>query len=597
MTGLATGRDYLPLSDEQNERVLQAVDGLSPAQLTWVSGYLAGMAGAANAAGTAPAAPAADTGLALTILYGSQTGNGEAIAETLAGQARAAGHAPRLRSLADYRTAELKREKLAIFVVSTHGEGDPPDDAELFHEFLLSGRAPELPALGFAVLALGDSSYANFCQTGREFDARLAELGARRLHPLVECDVDYDAAAQAWTEAVLETLPAPAAGVEPGPRLRAVPTPAAYDRKRPFPAEVLATQRITGRDSSKDVYHVELSLEGSGLGYEPGDALAVVAENPPELVAEIIALLGATGDEPVTVADTELPLADALTARLEITRPSTGFLEAWAGFSRAPELAQLLGETPKQELAAFLAGHQVVDVMHAFPAAVDAAAFAASLRPAVPRSYSIASSLAANPDEVHLTVAAVRYEAFGRPHRGAASTFLGERIEVGDRVPVYVEPNKRFRLPADDVPVIMIGPGTGVAPFRAFVEERAVRGARGKTWLFFGDRNFSSDFLYQLEWLRHLREGNLTRMDVAFSRDTKSKVYVQHRMLEHGAEIHRWIEEGASVYVCGDAKRMAGDVEAALARILAEHGGRDADAAAEALTGLRRAGRYLRDVY
>ncbi len=597
MTGLATGREYLPLSDEQNERVLAAVEGLSPAQLTWVSGYLAGMAGAATAADTAPAAPATAAGRALTILYGSQTGNGEAIAEALAGRARAAGHAAKLVSLADYRAADLRREQLAVFVVSTHGEGDPPDDAELFHEFLLSERAPELPSLGFAVLALGDESYANFCQTGREFDARLAELGARRLHPLVECDVDYDAAAEAWTEAVLDALPAPATEVEPGPRLRAVPKPAAYDRKRPFPAEVLATQKITGRDSSKDVYHVELSLEGSGLGYEPGDALAVVSENPPELVAEIVELLGATGAEPVLVADAELPLAEALATRLEITRPSAGFLEAWAGFSAAASLTRLLGEAPKQELAEFLAGHQVVDVMHAFPAAVDAAAFAASLRPAAARSYSIASSLAANPDEVHLTVAAVRYEAFGRPHRGAASTYLGERIAVGDRVPVYVETNKRFRLPADDVPIIMVGPGTGVAPFRAFVEERAVRGAPGRNWLFFGDRNFSSDFLYQLEWLRHLKRGNVARMDVAFSRDTNTKVYVQHRMLEHGAEIYRWLEEGASIYVCGDARRMAGDVDAALARILAEYGGRDADAAAEALTGLRRAGRYLRDVY
>jgi sulfite reductase (NADPH) flavoprotein alpha-component len=598
MSTLAVDSIALPLDNEQTNRLHEAVAGLSPAQLQWVSGYVAGLAAAGTPAAAVPATvAAADTGNTLTVLYGSQTGNGRAIAESLAGRARAKGFAVQVESLAVYRPAGLKRETLVAFVISTHGEGDPPDDAELFHEFVLSAKAPKLPNLRYAVLALGDSSYVNFCQTGRELDARLAELGAERLGDLVECDLDYDGPAAAWTSRLLDRLPEWLEAGAAVPRLRAVESTVAWDRQHPFMAEVLANQKITGRDSTKDVRHIELSLEGSGIRYEPGDSLAVVAHNPPELVRELVDVLGLDAEAVVTVREQGMSLGDALTKELEITAPSLGFLKQWAKLSDAGQLRALLEAGDPKALARFLATHQIVDVVRLYTASVTAADFAASLRRLSPRSYSIASSLAANPDEVHLTVAAVRYDAFGRPHWGAASTFLADRVGEGQQVAVFVEPNTRFRLPADDKPIVMIGPGTGVAPFRAFVEERAERGASGRSWLFFGDRNFSSDFLYQLEWHRHLKQGQLDRLTVAFSRDQDRKVYVQHRIREHAAELYRWLQDGACLYVCGDAKYMAGDVDAALADVIAGQAGIGGDEARARLKEMRREGRYQRDVY
>lgn len=593
MSSLVAGSIALPLDDEQLRRVQQATEGLSPAQLQWLSGYVAGIAAQTDA----PLATAAATDRkTLAVLYGSQTGNGRAIAEALGAAAREQGFGVRVESLAHYKPASLRRETLATFVISTHGEGEPPDDAELFHEFLLSPRAPRLQDLRYSVLALGDSSYVNFCQTGREFDARLAELGASRVVPLVECDVDYEDVAADWSRQVIDRLPDLLEAAGSAPRLRAVPSRKLHDRRNPFPAEVLLNQRITGSGSDKAVHHIELSLAGSGLSYEPGDALAVVTENPPQLVEELVELLGGTNPL-VSVGGEEIPFADAMRQKLEITAPSLGFLKAWARQSASAELAGLLEPEARDRLTAFVETHQVVDIVRRYPAEVDAAGFAAALRKLPARSYSIASSPLAYPDEVHLTVAAVHYSAFGREHWGSASTHLVERLAAGDTLPVYVESNPRFRLPADDVPVIMIGPGTGVAPFRAFVEERVERGASGRNWLFFGDRRFSSDFLYQLEWLRHLKQGHLERLDVAFSRDQADKVYVQHRLAERGADVYRWLQDGASVYVCGDAKRMAGDVDAALAGIVSRHGNRSAEGAEDYVKELRRAGRYQRDVY
>jgi sulfite reductase (NADPH) flavoprotein alpha-component len=546
-------------------------------------------------------APASDPANSLTILYGSQTGNGEELAEELAKQARDNGFAVRIESLANFKPASLKRASLVAFVISTHGEGDPPDDAELFHEFILSSKAPQLPQLRFSVLALGDSSYVNFCQTGRELDARLAELGAQRIGPLAECDLDYEDAAAGWAGKILAELPqllqADTAAANTVAHLHAVNTTAQYDKHRPFPAEVLVNQKITGGGSSKDVRHIELSLEQSGLQYEPGDSLAVIVRNPPQLVAEFIAALGFEANASVTVQDETLTIEDALTEKLEITAPSLGFLRAWAEYSAAKELSALLQPGEQQALSKFVDSHQIIDIVRIFPATVSAQEFANSLRKLSPRSYSIASSQTANPDEVHLTVAAVRYDAFGSEHWGAASTYLVDRIAEGEKVPVYIESNSRFRLPGDDKPIIMIGPGTGVAPFRAFVEERAERGATGDNWLIFGDRNFSSDFLYQLEWQRHLKQGHLSRLDVAFSRDQGEKVYVQHRIAENAADIYAWIEKGAVIYVCGDSKNMAGDVHEALIDVIAGGAKIGRDDAETRLKELRRDVRYQRDVY
>lgn len=596
----------LPLDDEQSNNLQVAVRGLSPQQLQWVSGYVAGLAAGGDRSGVVPVAnaPAAQIEPKLTILYGSQTGNGEQVAEALADKAAAQGIVARTQSLADYKPANLKRETTLSFVISTHGEGDPPDDAELFYEYLMSAKAPQLDALQFSVLALGDSSYVNFCQTGREVDARLAELGAQRLEALVECDLDYEDMAADWSSRVIAALPELVdsgpidAGIAPAvPLLRSVDSVSKFDKHNPFPAEVLVNQKITGGSSSKDVRHIELALQDSGLTYQPGDSLAVIADNPPALVAEFLDVLKLSADSPVTVAGESATLADALRQKLEITAVNLGFLREWSAFSNAQELAALLADGEQAALTVFVDTHQIIDVVRAYPVTVTAQQFVDTLRKLSPRSYSISSSLLANPDEVHLTVAAVRYQAFGTEHWGAASTHLADRLLEGDTVSVYVERNSRFRLPQADVPIVMIGPGTGVAPFRAFVEERVEQGASGDNWLIFGDRNFDSDFLYQLEWQRHLKRGNLQRLDVAFSRDQRHKVYVQDRIVENGAELYRWIDNGAAIYVCGDAKSMAGDVNDALLTVLIEHGGLQPDAASQALKELRKQGRYQRDVY
>lgn len=594
MSLLAASNIALPLDEDQTRKLHHAVSGLTSAQLHWVSGYVAGLA----VADAEPPEPNAEADNTLTILYGSQTGNGEGIGVALAQQAREKGFDTNLTSLADYKPANLKREMLVTFVISTHGEGDPPDDAELFHEFILSSKAPQLPNLRYSVMALGDSSYIKFCQTGRELDARLAELGAQRLLPMVECDVDYDDPAAKWSNDVVSILPELLNAGVAVPHLRAVETAIKYDKQRPFSAEILLNQKITGADSSKDVRHIELSLEGSGLTYEPGDALAVIVENPPQLIEQFLDVLGLDRDAPITVQDVETTLEDVLRRKLEITAPSLGFLRTWAELSGAAELQAMLEPEGQSELSDFVESHQIIDIVRKYPAGTDAASFAASLRKLSPRSYSIASSLRVNPDEVHLTVAPIHYEAHGSEHWGAASTHLADRLVEGDRVSVYVEPNTRFRLPADNnTPIIMIGPGTGVAPFRAFIEERGERGAKGASWLFFGERNFASDFLYQLEWQRHLKNGRLHRLDVAFSRDQSDKVYVQNRIVENGADVYEWIESGAILYVCGDARNMAADVHAALVEVIAAHGGLSHADAETRLKEMRRAGRYQRDVY
>jgi len=592
-TQLADSR-ATPLDSSQTQRFQQAVAGLDSMQLQWISGYTAGLAAARKPAPL----PAADPANSMTVLYGSQTGNGEGVARQLAEQARSKGFEVRLASLADYKPANLKRESLVTFVISTHGEGDPPDDAEIFHEFLLSKNAPGLAGVQYAVLALGDSSYIKFCETGREFDSRMAELGAERLAPIVECDLDYESSAAEWAEEIVSRLPELLdAGVKV-PQLHAVDSIASFDKHHPFAATVLVNQKITGGTSTKDVRHIELSLEGSGLQYEPGDALAVVAENPPQLVAEFLDVLQLGADKLVRRDENDRRLGEVLRRDVEITVPNLGFLRSWAELSSSAQLRGLLAATNQTALGEFVDTHQIIDIVRLFPAQVDAQIFVDTLRKLSPRSYSIASGPGANPDEVHVTVAAVRYDAFGSEHWGAASIHLADRLAVGDTIPVYIDSNSRFRLPIeDDVPIIMIGPGTGVAPFRAFVEERAERDATGSNWLFFGDRTFSDDFLYQLEWQRHLKNGHLDRLDVAFSRDQQQKIHVQDRIREHGAEVVAWLERGAYLYVCGDAKNMAGDVHNALIDVLARYAGLDRVAAERRLKELRRARRYQRDVY
>lgn len=589
----------LPLSTTQTNTLHGALAELSPMQLQWVSGYAAGLAAADCAVPGGEVAAEADT--QLTVLYGSQTGNGEKLAVALADRASNQGFVARSVSLADFKPAGLRRESLVTFIISTHGEGDPPDDAELFYEFLMSPKAPRLEKLRYSVLALGDSSYVNFCETGRQVDARLRELGAERFAPLAESDLDFEQAATEWSSDVIGKLPDYLGAANSLPHLRAVETASAFDKHNPFLAEVVVNQKITGSGSTKDVRHIELSLQGSGLRYQPGDALGVIVENPPQLVDELVGVLGLDESAVIERQGESLGLRRALSNALEITALNLGFLRSWSVLSQSDELKIRLdvdGDDKQQAaLSDFIATHQIIDIVRQYPAAVDAQTFVDTLRNLSARSYSIASSLDANPDEVHLTVAAVRYNAYEREHWGAASTYLADRIAEGDRVSVFIEPNKRFRLPAPDTPIIMIGPGTGIAPFRAFIEERVEQGAGGDSWLFFGDRNADSDFLYQLEWQRHLKQNHLTRMDVAFSRDQRRKVYVQHRIAERAAEMYRWIEKGAAIYVCGDARRMAKDVHEALIAVLETQGQLKRADAELRLKELRGAGRYQRDVY
>jgi sulfite reductase (NADPH) flavoprotein alpha-component len=574
-----------------------------------LSGFAAGVAyartaGAATIEPVVPAAvavaPRAEATGRLAVVYGSQTGNGRRIAERLGQAAEAAGIAVRVHAARDYPLRDLANERLLTVVVSTHGDGDPPDDARGFIEHLLGKRAPQLPQLKYSVLALGDSSYPKFCETGRQVDERLAALGAQRLLPRVDCDVDYERLATPWLEQVVGSARDALGAAQPAnvTRLRSVPAPPRHSRERPFTAPVLANECITGRGASREVRHVEISLAGSGLEYRPGDALGIWHENPPAVVDAVLAALRASGEELVAVDGEARSLREWLAREREVTRLTRPFLVQHAELSGSADLARILGSGHEQELRELLKEQQLVDVLQRHPASWGAEAVVRALRPLAPRLYSIASSPSAVGEEAHLTVAVVDYERNGERRLGAASAHLASLTEDAATVRVFIEPNERFRLPDDPSrDVIMIGPGTGVAPYRGFLQEREAQGATGRNWLVFGSRHFDSEFLYQVEWQDAARKGLLTRVDLAFSRDRTPRAHVQDRLREAGAELFAWLEGGAHLYVCGDAERMAPDVHAALVEIVARHGGLDDDAAEAYLRRLADERRYLRDVY
>ncbi|HSP78324.1 MAG TPA: assimilatory sulfite reductase (NADPH) flavoprotein subunit [Myxococcaceae bacterium] len=589
------------LSEEKLALLQRLVDGLEAPALHWLSGYAAGLAARAPAS-TQPMAPVqAEPRASLTIVYGTQTGNSRLLAERLRQRAEASGLAVRSFAAGKYPLRELKDERLLYVVISTQGDGDPPDDARGFVEFILGKRAPALGKLRFSVLGLGDSSYPKFCEISRILDERFAELGATRLLSRVDCDLDFESAAESWlgealerARTALEQEPS-LAKITPLRSVTAVPT---FSREKPFASQVLANQRITGRGALKDVRHLELSLEGSGLTYAPGDSLGVWPVNPPELVEAVLSTLRLDGATEVSRDGRTLPLERWLSRELELTRTSRPFLANHAARSGSEELQRLLTPEGGEALRALLSSHQVIDLLRAWPASWSAEELVGALRKQTPRLYSIASSQKRVGEEVHLTVGVVDYEAFGSRHFGAASRYLATREAGEDAVDVFVEPNERFHLPEDPSrDVIMIGPGTGVAPFRAFVQERAETGAKGRNWLFFGEQHFRSQFLYQLEWQEALKQGELHRLELAFSRDQGAKVYVQHRLREKGREVYEWLEGGAHLYVCGDAQRMAPDVHAALIDIISTHGGRSPEDAEAWLETLRGQQRYLRDVY
>ena len=579
---------------------------LSQHQALWLSGYLAGLGGQAPA--QTRQAPASQDAPTVTVLYGTETGTAAAVARQAADRLGGRGLNAKAVNMADYKTRDLKNESHVLLVAATHGEGDPPDPAAGFFEFLWSRKAPKLQGVKYAVLSLGDSSYVHFCQAGKDLDARFEELGAQRIAERADCDVDYEAPTEAWITSVGDALVAenaPAGETQPtgaGPGLAAlgVGAPAqqapAYSRKNPYPAEVLDAIKLTGRGSDKDTRHIELSLDGSGLTFQPGDSLGVVPRNSDALVGDVLDALKLEPDAPVTVGETEKPLAEALRTDCELTQLTPGFLRAYAEATGAEDLSALVQDTAA--LQAFLKEHQVADVLAHYPASLDAARFIGMLRKLQPRLYSIASSQNALPDEVHLTVAVTRTTPAGRARDGAASTFLADRVAPGETVGVYVHRNEAFKLPEDPArPIIMIGPGTGVAPFRAFLQEREETGASGKTWLFFGERRFREDFLYQTDFQRWRNAGVLTRMAVAFSRDQVDKVYVQDRLRANAREVYAWLQDGAALYVCGDAEAMAPAVHGALAEILQDQGGLSADAAEDRLKQMQRERLYQRDVY
>ena len=599
MTTQATPSNLLPLNPEQLARLQAATTDFTPTQLAWVSGYFWGVLNQHSGATAVAPAPAAEVPT-ITLISASQTGNARRVAEALRDDLLAAKLNVKLVNAGDYKFKQIAAEKLLVVVTSTQGEGEPPEEAVALHKFLFSKKAPKLDGTAFAVFGLGDTSYEFFCQSGKDFDSKLAELGAERLLDRVDADVEYQAAAAEWRARVVEVLKARAPVAAPAQlaasgAVNDIHT-SPYTKEAPLTATLSVNQKITGRDSEKDVRHIEIDLGDSGLRYQPGDALGVWYQNDPQLVKELVELLWLKGDEPVTVEGKTLPLAEALQWHFELTVNTAAIVENYATLTRSESLLPLVGD--KAQLQQYAAATPIVDMVRFSPAQLDAEALIGLLRPLTPRLYSIASSQAEVESEVHVTVGVVRYEIEGRARAGGASSFLADRVEEDGEVRVFIEHNDNFRLPANpETPVIMIGPGTGIAPFRAFMQQRAADGAQGKNWLFFGNPHFTEDFLYQVEWQSYVKEGLLTRIDLAWSRDQQQKVYVQDKLREQGAELWRWINDGAHIYVCGDANRMAKDVEQTLLEVIAEYGAMDAEAADEFLSELRVERRYQRDVY
>ena len=600
MTTQSPPSALLPLNTEQLARLQAATTDLSPTQLAWVSGYFWGVLNQQPGAAALTPAPTAVEAPAITLISASQTGNARRVAEALRDDLLAEKLNVNLVNAGDYKFKQIASEKLLVIVASTQGEGEAPEEAVALHKFLFSKKAPKLNGTAFAVLGLGDTSYEFFCQAGKDFDSKLAELGGERLLDRVDADVEFQPAAAEWRARLVEVLKArapaaPSVAVAASGAVNDIHS-SPYTKEAPLTASLSVNQKITGRDSEKDVRHIEIDLGDSGLRYQPGDALGVWYQNDPELVKELVELLWLKGDESVTVEGKTLPLAEALQWHFELTVNTANIVENYATLTRSESLLPLVGD--KAQLQQYAATTPIVDMVRFSPAQLDAEALIGLLRPLTPRLYSIASAQAEVESEVHVTVGVVRYDIEGRTRAGGASSFLADRVEEEGEVRVFIEHNDNFRLPANpQTPVIMIGPGTGIAPFRAFMQQRAADGAEGKNWLFFGNPHFTEDFLYQVEWQRYVKEGVLSRIDMAWSRDQKEKVYVQDKLREQGAELWRWINDGAHIYVCGDANRMAKDVEQVLLEVIAEFGGMDAETADEFLSELRVERRYQRDVY
>lgn len=600
-----------PFNEEQVTLLNQLLPTLSAEQKLWLSGYIAAAQASSAPAAAPSAAPAGEEVPApvqtqapartVTILVASQTGNGQALGEELKEKLSPA-FSVTLAGMESFKPKSIKDVEDLLVIASTHGDGDPPDNAIDVYDFLFSKRAPQLPNVRFSVLSLGDSSYEFFCQTGKEFDQRFEELGAERFYPRVDCDVDYEDDAASWFEGIRTKLEAESVTAVETADSSAAVTEAEkpkHSKKNPFEAEILENINLNGRGSLKETRHLELDLEGANLAYEPGDSLGIIPENDPQLVDEIIDYMDWNPEELLTVGkeNKTLPLREALISFYDITTISKPILEKLSAYSKNDAFTSLLEDT--EERKAYIDGRDFLDLCRDFePWTGNAKEVTAQLRPLAPRLYSIASSAKANPDEVHLTIGALRYDAHGRDRSGVCSVQCAERTEAGDKLPVFVQSNPNFKLPGKaGVPIIMIGAGTGIAPYRSFLEEREALEDVGKSWIFFGEQHFVTDFLYQTEWQKWLKEGVLTKMDVAFSRDQEEKVYVQHRLKQQGEQLYEWLQEGAHVYVCGDEKKMAKDVHEALVDVVEEQRGVNREEAETYIAELRQQKRYQRDVY
>lgn len=573
-------------------------------QRAWLSGFLAGLhsrAAIGLETSVAAAAPSAAASV-LNILFGTQTGNAEALAMDIAAAARAQGMQPVVTALDDVSMDSLGAMKRVIVVTSTYGEGEMPDNAQLFWEALAADSAPRLDEMNFAVLSLGDTGYDGFCQAGKLIDTRFEQLGGKRMKTRIDCDIDFEDAAAAW---IGETLPL-ALAVDGGnaasvtmPDIAEPPVRAkqGWGRRNPYSAEVSVNRRLSGPGSSKEIRHYEFDLGESGLDYEAGDALGVVPLNDPKLVDVLLEHFGAAADS--QIAGLDWPIGDALLNTFEISTPSRELVAEIGKRAGHDELSHILANGDREQLAAFLWSKDILDLINLGGKPLfDVAEFVTFLKPLQHRAYSISSSPLVAKNSVHLTIASVRYRAEGRERGGVCSTYLADRVEAGQSAGIFVSPNKAFRVPQDnDAPMIMVGPGTGIAPFRAFLQERQARGANGKNWLFFGDQHRQSDFIYENELGDMSRDSVLTRLDLAFSRDQAEKIYVQTRMRQNGKALYQWLEEGGYFYVCGDATRMAKDVDDALHSIVSDEAGISAEAASEYVNRLKREKRYLRDVY
>ena len=601
-----------PFDQEQAAQLNQIFQTLTAEQQIWLTGYLTAQQGSVAQTTEAPQQVAEyvlnnesesqnNNDRHITVVYGSETGNAQSLAEIFADRLVEHNYTVKLTAMDEIKQKEFKKVEDLFVITATHGEGDPPDNALTFHEFIHSRKAPKLENVRFSVLALGDESYEYFCQTGKDFDAKLLELGAERLADRQDCDLDFDDLAEKWMNKNIEILNQSRGHGSTVTSTETVQSAKEkrYSKSNPYQAEVLENINLNGRGSNKEVRHVELLLDNYGESFEPGDCVVVLPQNEPEIVTLLIETLGWDKDIEIPINDDgdTLPLEKALTEHFEITKLTKPLLQ------KAAELfgnTELLSQIDNAEwIQQYVDGRDVIDLLTEFPTSeLKPETFYKLLRKLPAREYSIASSYEATPDEVHITVGAVRYEAHERTRKGVCSVQLAERIQPGDTLPIYLKKNPNFKFPFDEeTPVIMIGPGTGVAPFRSYMQEREELGLSGNTWLFFGEQHFTTDFLYQTEWQAWLKDETLAKLDLAFSRDTEEKIYVQHRIAQQSELFYEWLQDGAAIYVCGDEKHMAKDVHDTIRSVIEQEGDMSEADAEAYLTQMKQEKRYQRDVY